>query len=164
MPTVQSKNKDKNDNQQEKKGDRQDEKLMEPGEYEVTKDSVFTVRVPLRRHNGWWVVVDNEDYAEIVEEVEFRMWTYDEMVEMRKNAMKYDQSRSVHMIDHDVLNRLKMQKLMKSWTFSRNNPRLDLHHANGVLTDESWDAVKRLQTNIINYLIEKMNERYEYGL
>jgi len=144
---------------------RHDVVLMEPGDYEVTRESTFTVKVPLRHRSEedkWWVVVE-PDEAEVTEEAVFRMWEYDEMVEMRKLATKYDQVRRVHMIDHDVLNRLKVQRFMVSWTFGRGNPRLQLHHQNGVLTDESWAAVKRLQTNILKHLIDEMNERYEFG-
>lgn len=148
-----------------KKEARHDVVLMEPGEYEVTKQSTFTIKVPLRRRVGdkWWIVVENEDQAETVEEVVFRMWSYDEMTEMRKLATKHDQVRQVHMIDHDVLNRLKIQRFMISWTFDSDNPRLELHHVNGVLTDETWEKVKLLQTNILRYIIEQMNERYEFG-
>lgn len=144
---------------------RYDKVLMEPGKYEVTRQSTFTVRVPLKRRSeedGWWLVV-KEDESEVVEQVVFRMWEYDEMVEMRKLATKYDQVRRVHMIDHDVLNRLKVQRFMVSWTFGNDNPRLQLHHQNGVLTDESWMAVKKLQTNILSHLIQEMNEKYEFG-
>ena len=67
---------------------RHDKVLMQPGEYEVTKSSTFTLRLPLRKNeDNWWVVV-SEDEAETVEEVVFRMWAYDEMVELRKLATK----------------------------------------------------------------------------
>ena len=161
MPVVQPKS---SVNQaREKREIRYDKAIMEPGEYEITRSSTFTVKVPLkRRDNKWWVVVE-EGEAEVVEEAVFRMWTYDEMVEMRKMATTYDQLRRVHMIDHDILNRLKMQKLMVAWSFGKGNSRLALHHVNGVLSDESWDSVRKLQTNIVKYLMDKMNEWYEYG-
>jgi len=159
-------------NRKSKKGTitepRYDKVLMGPGKYEVTKESLFVVRVFLVKKedsgsNHWWVVVRNEEDAEIVEEAVFRMWTYDEMVEMRKNSTKYDPIRRVHTIDHDMMNRMKLQKFMVSWSFGRDNPRLKLHHVNGVLTDESWDAMKKLQTNILRFIIEEMNDRYEFG-
>jgi hypothetical protein len=143
---------------------RVDEKLMPPGEYEVTPDSVFKVLIPLRKKKGekWWAVCP-ESEAEVTEEVTFRMWTYDEMVELRKLAMTYDQVRRVHMIDHDLLNRYKIQRLMVGWSFAKGNPRLGIHHVNGVLTDESWKAVTKLQANILRFVFEGMNERYEFG-
>ena len=148
----------------EKQEVRHDRVLMEPGEYEVTRSSTFTVKVPLRRRaedDKWWIVVDEN--AEVTEEAVFRMWSYDESVELRKLATKYDTVRRVHMIDHDVLNRLKMQRYLLSWTFDKDNPRLELHHLNGVLSDETWVKVKRLQPNILEYLIKQMNDKYEFG-
>jgi len=142
---------------------RHDRVLMEPGEYEVTRSSTFTIKMHLKKNEEkWWVVVP-ESESQTTEEVVFRMWTYDEMVELRKLATKYDPVRRVHMIDHDVLNRLKLQRYMISWTFDRSNPRLELHHVNGVLTDETWLKVTKLQPNLLKHIIEEMNERYEFG-
>jgi hypothetical protein len=95
------------------------------------------------------------------ETVTFRMWSYDEMVEMRKMATTYDQIKRIHMIDHDALNQLKVQRLMIDWTFGKDNPRLKLHHVNGVLVDEAWAAFKRLQSNIISFIFDRMNRVYE---
>lgn len=143
---------------------RYDRALMEPGEYEVTRSSTFTLEIPLvRRDEKWWVLTTGNEEPEKVHEVEFRMWSYDEMVELRKMATKYDTVRRVHMIDHDVLNRLKIQRFMLRWTFEEENPRLELHHVNGVMTDEAWAKVSRLQTNILKHIIDEMNERYEFG-
>jgi len=140
---------------------RYDTAISAPGNYEVTRSSTFAVKIPMKVNaDKWWVLVD-EEYAEVVEEAVFRMWTYDEMVDMRKMSTVFDQLRRVHMIDHDILNRLKIQRLMTAWSFAKGNPRLAIHHANGVLTDESWDAVRRMQTNIVRFLIEQMNERLE---
>jgi hypothetical protein len=150
----------------EKKEARHDKVLMGPGEFEVTRNSTFMLEIPLKpRADGdrWWVVVENIGEAVRVEEVVFRMWCYDEMVEMRKLATKYDQVRRVHMIDHDVLNRLKIQRFMKSWTLDKDNPRLELHHVNGILVDEAWEKVRLLQPNILKYIIDEMNIRYEFG-
>ena len=98
------------------------------------------------------------------EEVVFRMWTFDEMVELRKLATSFDQVRRIHLVDYDALNRLKVQRLTVSWTLGRENPRLKLHHVNGVLTDESWAAFsKRLLPNITQHIIDEMNQVYERG-
>lgn len=162
MPTVQKK-----ENQKPVRGasrePRYDQAIMEPGEYEVTRESTFIVRIPLKMNaDRWWVVV-SEEISECVHEVVFRMWSYDEMVELKKMATKYDGVRRVHMIDNDILNRLKIQRFLLSWTFESENQRLELQHVNGVLTDETWKRVARLQTNILKHIIEEMNERYEYG-
>jgi hypothetical protein len=143
-----------------------DKAIMEPGEYEVTKASTFTITMHLRRRSKtdpWWIIVGTKKEAEVTEEVTFRMWTYDEMVELRKMATKYDTVRRVHMIDHDILNRLKMQRFLKSWTFDKSNPRLELQHVNGVMTDEAWNKVTKLQTNLLKYIIDQMNECYEFN-
>jgi hypothetical protein len=144
---------------------RVDKVLMGPGEYEVKRSSKFKIEIYLRPRSDddrWWVVCKKEE-ATVTEEAVFRMWTYDEMIEMRKLATKYDQIRRVHMIDHDVLNMLKMQRFLLSWTFDKNNPRLELHHVNGVMVDESWEKVRLLQPNILKHLMEEMNIRYEFG-
>lgn len=142
---------------------RYDKVLLEPGEYEVTRDSTFDIVMPLKKNEaGWWVMVSEKE-SETIETVTLRMWTYDEMVELRKLATKYDPIRRVHMIDHDVLNRLKIQRYMLRWTFDGKNMRLELQHNSGVLTDEAWAKVKRLQTNLLKHIMEQMNERYEFG-
>lgn len=163
MPKIEPK-KDAQPVRGEKSGPRYDKVLMEPGDYEVTKATTFTIQIPLLRRvdENWWALSDL-DNADTVETVTFRMWSYNEMIELRKLATKYDQVRRVHMIDHDELNRLKIQRFMKTWTFDKNNPRLELHHVNGVLSDEAWEKVTLLQPNILRYIIEKMNERYELG-
>lgn len=144
---------------------RHDKVLMGPGEYEVTKGSTFKIEIHLKprsEEERYWIICD-ESEAVTSEEVVFRMWTYDEMVEMRKLSTKYDQIRRVHLIDHDVLNRLKIQRFMKSWTFDRSNPRLELNHVNGVLVDEAWEKITKLQPNILKYIMDEMNKRYEFG-
>ncbi len=163
MPTIEAKP-DAPQKKTKLNGPRFDNAIMEPGQYEVTRSSTFTVKLHLKlNQDKWWTLVP-EDRAETTEEVVFRMWTYDEMVELRKLSTKYDTIRRVHMIDHDLLNQLKIQRYMLSWTFDKTNPRLELHHINGVLSDETWEKVKRLQTNLLKYIVDEMNERYEFGL
>ena len=144
--------------------ERVDETLMEPGKYEITKDHTFEVNVHLRQSDGRWVVVDNPVKGAEVHTVTFRMWNYDEMVDLKKQATAYDAGKRMHMIDNDTLDRLKIQKLLMGWTFDRDNPRLKLHRVQGTLTDESWGVVKRLQPNILTYIISGMNRVYELGL
>ena len=140
---------------------RLDVRLMKPGKYETNHNATFTVDVYLRRADKRWVVMSGPGEGIEHEEVVFRLWGYDEMVEMRKMATTYDQKKRLHMIDHDLLNRLKIQRLLVSWTFGVGNQRLKLHHVNGVMVDESWDAFKNLSTNIIEYIAARMNDVYE---
>jgi len=141
---------------------RVDEQIMAPGKYELSPDDVFEVDIYLRQVKGRWMLADVPGDGVAHEKATFRMWTYDERVEMRKKATTYDRIRRMHLIDNDALNRLKIQKFLKSWTFSDSNPRLRLHHVNGVLTDECWEMfAKRLHPAISIHIIEEMNKVYE---
>jgi len=142
---------------------RVDEQIMPPGNYEVTEEHTFDVDVYLKKNGKRWIVVRGEGKGIEVEKVVFRAWNYDEMVDLKKRATTYDPTRRVHIIDQDALNQLKVQKLLVSWTFGDNNPRLKIHRVQGVLTDESWASFKRLQTNIIDYIFGKMNEVLDYN-
>lgn len=144
-------------------GPRIDEELMQPGKYEVTLEHTFDVEVCLLLRDNRWVVVAPKTPKAVEHKVTFRIWTYDEMVELRKKATNFDAMRRMHTVDTDLLDRLKVQKLMQSWTFDKDNPRLKIHRVNGVLTDEAWDNFKRLQANIIRYILDRMNEVLEYN-
>jgi hypothetical protein len=138
-----------------------DERLMKPGKYEVTPETSFKVVAYLKEKDGRWIIMTGLGKGVEAQEAVFRMWGYDEMVELRKMATSYDAVKRMHMIDNDVLNRLKVQRLMVSWTFDKDNPRLRVQHVNGVMTDESWTAFKRLQPNISTYILDEMNKVYE---
>jgi len=144
---------------------RVDERLMKPGKYEVSDESSFTVKLYLKKKGvARWSLMNGPGEGVDEEKVVFRMWTFDEMVELRKMATTFDQVRRMHLIDYDALNRLKVQRLMMSWTLDRDNPRLKLHHVNGVLVDEAWTVFsKRLLPNIAQHIIDEMNAVYERG-
>jgi len=161
MPTVQAKPEQKG--QEAPAAPRVDERLMGPGRYEVSKDTVFKVKLFLRERDGRWLLVTAPGKGVEEHEAVFRMWTYDEMVEMKKMATSYDATKRLHMIDNDALNRLKVQRLMVSWTFERDNPRLRVQHVQGVMTDESWQAFARLQPNISTYILDEANKVYEFN-
>ena len=160
MPIVEAKSAPKEEATQR---NRIDEKLMRPGKYEVTEQHTFKVEVNLSLKDGRWIVVDGLGKGVEAHEVIFRMWTYDEMVELRKMATTYDSQKRIHLTDNDILNRLKVQRFLVSWTFDRDNPRLKLLHVNRVLSDESWQAFTKLQTNIITHIFEEMNRVYEFN-
>jgi len=144
-------------------GPRVDEKLMGPGDYEITEKHTFDVDVYLAKKGNRWIVVEKGLKTNIKQTVVFRIWTYDEMIELRKQSTSFDAIQRMHMVDTDNLDRMKVQKLMQSWTFGENNPRLKIHRVQGVLTDESWISFKKLQANIIRFILEKMNEVLEYN-
>ena len=140
-----------------------DAQLYQPGKYEITPDHTFRVDLFIKQIDNRWVVV--KKMAKDVEHhwVEFKMWPFIEEVELRKMSTTYDPSKRVHFIDHDVLNRLKIQRLMKSWSFEKDNPNLKLHHVNGVLTDEGYKAFTNLFPNLVRAILEGMNSVLEYN-
>ena len=142
---------------------RLDEKLMKPGKYEISPDHTFEIDINLTQNKGRWVLVDRAGKDVDSHKIVFRMWNYDEMLDLKKRATSYDTQKRLHMIDNDVLNRLKIQMLMVSWTFDRENPRLKIFHVQGILTDESWQVFSKLQPNIISHSIDEMNRVYEYN-
>jgi hypothetical protein len=142
---------------------RVDERLMKPGKYEITKETTFTVMIHAKEKDGRWIIMNGPGKGIESNSIIFRMWTYDEMIEMRKMATNYDSQKRVHMIDNDALNRLKIQRLMVSWTFDTDNPRLRIQHVNGVMTDEGWKAFASLQPNISSYIIDEINKVYEFN-
>ena len=145
------------------KQSRVDEKLMEPGKYEVTDKNTFDIDVYLTSSKGRWIVTDRPGKDIDNHKIVFRMWNYDEMIDLKRKSTSYDAQKRLHMIDNDALNRLKIQKFMISWTFDKENPRLKLFHVQGVLTDESWQVFTKLQPNIISHIVEEMNRVYEYN-
>ena len=142
---------------------RVDEKLMRPGRYEITKDTTFTIPIHAREKEGRWVLMTGPGKGIDTNAVIFRMWNYNEEIEIRKLATSYDAGKRVHMIDNDALNRFKVQRLMVSWTFDKDNPRLRIQHSNRVLTDESWAAFTQLQPNFISFILDEMNKVLEFN-
>jgi len=147
----------------EPQGSRIDEQLMPPGKYEVTPEHTFDVEIHLSNKDGRWIVVKGPGKNVDTHKLVFRMWTYEEMIDIKKRVTVFDNTKRIHTIDQDHMNQLKVQKFLMSWTFDRDNPRLKLHRVQGVLTDESWHWFVQLQTNIITYILEKMNEILEYN-
>lgn len=143
-----------------------DEQLLKPGKYEVTDNDTFTIDIHLSKRENRWIIVDkSQDKTKEIEahSIIFRMWTFEEDVLVRKQATSYDVNKRLHFLDNDLLNRLKVQKLLKSWTFEKDNPRLKLLHIGGVLSDEGYAAFSKLQPNIIRYILDKMNNVLEFN-
>lgn len=136
--------------------------LMEPGKYEVTQDQTFEVVLYVKEYKGRWVLTEKKTTGSEEHKVIFRVWSFEEMVDLRRKATSTDQNRK-SLIDNDLLNRLKIQKLLQSWTFDKDNPRLKIHRIQGTLTDESWRAFTKLSPNIAQKIIDEMNFILEYG-
>jgi len=147
----------------DKRVQRVDSILQPPGKYEVTPENTFSFDLLLKEHKGRWVVADKDVKGVECHTVVFRIWSYDEMIDLRKRSMFYDNMKRTNIMDNDLLNRLKIQKLLSSWTLDRENPRLKLMHVNGVLADESWKAFTKLSPNIAERIINEMNLVLDYG-
>ena len=145
------------------KVDRIDEKLAKHGKYEITPETTFTVTIYTKEKDGRWLIMVGPGKNVETNSIVFRVWTYDEMIEMRKMVTTYDPQKRIHMLDNDALNRLKIQRLLVSWTFDKDNCRLKVQHVQGVMVDESWNAFKSLQPNIISYVLDEMNRVLEFN-
>ena len=139
------------------------EQISEPCEYEVKKDDRFRVKFKVILKERRWIIVDDKYPGAEEHWVEFKMWSFNEETEIRKNSTQYDTFKRIHFIDHDLLTRLKISKLLKDWSFAEKNERLKLYHMNGILVDEGWNNFTRLQPNILRYIIDKMNEVLEHN-
>jgi hypothetical protein len=141
---------------------RVDEQIYKSGKYEITDEEDFRIDIYLRQQEKRWVI-STPDQATDTHWVKFRMWSYDEELVMRKKATQYDQIQRTHFLDRDLMNRLKLQTLLKSWSFDKENPKFKLLHVNGILVDESFHAVMNLHPNILKYIIDRMNNVLEYN-
>jgi hypothetical protein len=142
---------------------RVDMSIIGAGKYEVTPDQTFTINIAVKEFKGRWILTDK--IAKGVEEhsITFRIWNYMEMVELRRKATAYDPAKRASTTDQDLLNRLKIQKLLQAWTFDKDNPRLKLHRVGNVLTDESWKAFTLLSPCIAERIINEMNMVLDHG-
>jgi len=137
--------------------------LMLPGKYEVTEADTFTIEIWTKKIDNRWLVVNKGTVGAEQHEVTCRMWSFDEEVTFRRMALQYDQEKRIHFVDNNLLDQIKLRRLLKSWTFEQDNPNLKLLHVNGVMSDQSWDAVRKLHRNILTFIIAKMNEVLDGG-
>lgn len=143
-----------------------DTQLLKPGKYEVTDEDTFKIEFCITKKEGRWIVLDKTtEKIPGVEEhcVEFKMWNFEEDVALRKMCQQYDPTKRVHFLDNDLLNRVKVQRLLRTWTFDKENPRLKILHVNGCLSDESYAAFARLHPTIVRHILDRMNNVLEYN-
>jgi len=145
-----------------------DEQLYQAGKYEVTNEHTFKIEFFLqvkkdRNDKERWIVLDNKVEDSELHWAEFRMWNYEEEIELRKFATTYDPLKRMHFVDHDVLNRLKIQRLLLAWSFEKDNLRLKLHHVQGVLTDDCYKMFMKLFPNIVKRIVEGMNNILDFN-
>jgi len=138
-----------------------EESLYQTGEYEITPDDDFKIEFYITKIDKRWVIrrekSENTEYHWVI----FRMWSYEEEIELRKKATSFDEIKRLHSLDNNILDRFKIQRLLKSWSFEEKNQRLKLHHVNGILTDECYKNVMKLHPTVLRFIIQCMNEVLE---
>jgi hypothetical protein len=96
--------------------------------------------------------------------VEFNMWDYHTMVEIRKKATKYYNESGTFYVDNDLFNDMKIRYLLQNWSFAEIDPQMKLFHQNGMLVDESFVLFKTLYPWVVNEILVRMSavlEGYE---
>jgi len=141
-----------------------DSTLKEAGKFELTKNSFFTLKFGLVEVDGRWLIAKDEE-GEGIEAcwVKFKMWSFEEEVGLKSQATQWDGKNRMHTLNQDFFNRLKIQKLMVDWSFTKENEAFKLHRVQNTLTDESFGAFLKLQRNICSHIIDNMNRVLEYN-
>jgi hypothetical protein len=122
----------------------------------------FRIRFKTLEPEKGQVVVSSDEATDRVEHwVEFRMWDYDLMIKLRKQATKYSAESRTFYVDQDVFNELKLRHLLSNWSFGEVDAHMKLNHKDGVLVDESYEAFKRLYPCVSMSIVFKMNEVLE---
>jgi len=111
----------------------------------------------LEPESGQVLMTTDQDSRGVQHWVEFLMWDYAKLIELRKKATKYHNETRTFFVDTDLLNELKLKTLMKSWSFGEVDAHMKLQHADGILTDESWQLVKSMYPCLIQAVLDKMN-------
>lgn len=143
-----------------------DDQLAKPSKYEITEKSTFDVKFYLVDVEGRWLPYDSRmEKVEGSEEhcVTFRMWKFLEAIDLQRKSTSFDPTKRIHYTDQDLLNRLKIQSLLKEWSFEKFDPKLKLLHVNGVLVDESYNKFINLHPNIVRYVVDRMNLVLEHN-
>lgn len=137
--------------------------LMPPGKFEITPDQTFTVTIYLKQYKGRWALM--ETTAKDVEKhtIVFRMWNFEECLRLRRQSMIFDPQTRTNKMDNDRLNKQKILLLMQDWSLSKENPRLEIHRVNGVLTEASWKAFTSISPAIADKIMAEMNLVLDYG-
>jgi len=133
--------------------------------WQLQKDETFRIRFQLNETDGKRVKFVVEESRNNVEHwVEFRMWDYNAMVNLRKMATTYHKESGTFYVDTDKFNDLKIKFLLKDWSFSQIDPQMKLTHNKGALVDESFQLFRNLYPWVVSEIIARMNailEGYE---
>lgn len=136
--------------------------------WQLKKDETFKVKFLLDESPDKpriTIISEDSEEEDIVSHwVEFRMWSFHMMVEIRKKATKYYKDSGSFYVDNDLFNDYKVRYLLKDWSFAQIDPHMKLFHKDGILLDESFVMFKNLYPWVVRSILTKMNavlEGYE---
>jgi len=133
--------------------------------YEVSKDSVFTIKFGILDKGDRWVPINysavDDNPLSMGVWVKFRMWTYDEELTWRNECNEFNAEHKVQILNVDKLNEIKIKRLLLDWSFGELEDRLKMLHVDGRLSDESYKIFKGLFPAIVNTIIDMMNNVLE---
>lgn len=141
--------------------------LQNLSKYHLKEDDTFIIKFGVLLFEGRWRVVDFEKLDSFPDAekhwAKFKMLPYGLQNWIKEQSTKYDKLLRIHKFDGDLANRIKIQKLLIDWSFSDQDDKCKLHHVNGTMTDECYGLFEKMQPNIVNYIINKMNEVLDYN-
>ena len=131
--------------------------------WQLQKDETFRIRLLLDEAEEKRVKLTlRERGPETVEHwVEFKMWDYNAMINIRKRATKYHKESGTFYVDSDLFNDFKIKFLLKDWSFAHVDEKMKITHFQNSLTDESFQMFKSFVPWIAGAIINKMNEVLE---
>lgn len=133
--------------------------------YEVTPESVFTVRFCLGfdegRPHAYVEEAKNSHPEYELHWVTFRMWTYREELDWRQRCTDYDNMTGISRLNTVKYNELKIRNLLKDWSFSEYDVKFKLLHVGGVLSDESYNLFNGMYPSIVDNIVFLMNQVLE---
>lgn len=142
--------------------------IIDFGEFETKPTDIVMIKFGLRNKGNRWVAIDEKDIDTLDKTIEkhwfkFRIWNYGEETDIKKRSIVYSSEKRMNYTDYDIMNELKVRRLLLDWSLNGKNENLKLFYISGYMVDQSWEAFTRLNINIIRFIISKMNEVLEYG-
>ena len=155
------------DSKTEKKEHTVNPLIADDSKYHLKEDDTFMLKFGILSYEGRWRIVDFERLEDVPEAEEHwakvKMCPYGLQNWIKEKATTFDRVTRMHKYDADLSNRIKIQRLLIDWSFSKEDERCKIHHVQGVMSDESYAMFERMQPNIINHIITRMNEILEYN-
>jgi hypothetical protein len=132
--------------------------------WQLQENEKFRIRFDLKEIDKRRVVLnlsESLDSKTVEHWVEFKMWDYHTMINMRKMATKHHRESGSFYVDHDLFNDIKIKNLLLDWSFAHIDPQMKLHHVNNSLTDDSFKMFRSLYPWVVSSIINKMNSVLE---